>query len=63
MGPRVVSRPPCHEVVYRGDDVDLGRLPIQTCWPGDVGPLVTWPLVVTRGPEKPRRISVFTACS
>jgi 4-hydroxy-3-polyprenylbenzoate decarboxylase len=54
MGPRVISRPPCQEVVYRGDDVDLGRLPIQTCWPGDVGPLMTWPLVVTRGPEKPR---------
>ena len=54
MGPRVISRPPCQQVVKTGDDVDLTKLPIQTCWPGDVGPLVTWPLVVTRGPEKPR---------
>ena len=54
MGPKVVKRPPCQEVVIDGADVDLTKLPIQTCWPGDVGPLVTWPLVVTRGPEKPR---------
>jgi 4-hydroxy-3-polyprenylbenzoate decarboxylase len=54
MGPRVISRPPCQQVVKTGDEVDLTKLPIQTCWPGDVGPLVTWPLVVTRGPEKPR---------
>lgn len=54
MGPRVISRPPCQQVVKTGDQVDLTKLPIQTCWPGDVGPLVTWPLVVTRGPEKPR---------
>ena len=54
MGPKTISRPPCQEVVIEGDDVDLNKLPIQTCWPGDVGPLVTWPLVITRGPEKPR---------
>ncbi len=54
MGPRVISRPPCQETVLRGDDVDLSTLPIQTCWPGDAGPLMTWPLVITRGPEKPR---------
>ena len=41
---------PCHEVVLTGDDIDLGRLPIQTCWPGEPAPLITWPLVVTRGP-------------
>ena len=54
MGPKIISRPPCQDVVLRGDDIDLTTLPIQTCWPGDVGPLVTWPLVITRGPEKPR---------
>ena len=54
MGPKTISRPPCQDVVIDGDDIDLNKLPIQTCWPGDVGPLVTWPLVVTRGPEKPR---------
>ena len=54
MGPKTISRPPCQDVVIDGDDIDLSKLPIQTCWPGDVGPLVTWPLVITRGPEKPR---------
>ncbi len=54
MGPKTISRPPCQEVVVDEDDIDLNKLPIQTCWPGDVGPLVTWPLVITRGPEKPR---------
>lgn len=54
MGPKTISRPPCQQVVTTGADVDLTRLPVQTCWPGDVGPLVTWPLVITRGPEKPR---------
>src|SRR5690606_2087899 len=55
MGPKVLNKAPCQEVVLKGDDVDLTRLPIQTCWPGDVGPLVTWPLVITRGPEKERQ--------
>jgi len=54
MGPKTISRPPCQKVVVDEDDIDLHKLPIQTCWPGDVGPLVTWPLVITRGPEKPR---------
>ena len=45
---------PCQEVVWEGDDVDLGRLPVQTCWPGDAGPLITWGLVVTRGPQQAR---------
>ena len=54
MGPKTISRPPCQDVIIEGDEVDLKKLPIQTCWPGDVGPLVTWPLVITRGPEKPR---------
>ncbi|ROQ18041.1 4-hydroxy-3-polyprenylbenzoate decarboxylase [Marinimicrobium koreense] len=55
MGPKVVRKAPCQEVVLEGDAVDLDRLPIQTCWPGDAGPLVTWPLVITRGPEKERQ--------
>ena len=46
---------PCQEVVIAEEDVDIGFLPIQTCWPGDAGPLVTWPLVITRGPEKDRQ--------
>ncbi len=55
MGPKVVSKAPCQQVVVEGDQVDLTLLPIQTCWPGDAAPLVTWPLVVTRGPNKERQ--------
>ncbi|WBA84635.1 4-hydroxy-3-polyprenylbenzoate decarboxylase [Endozoicomonas sp. GU-1] len=55
MGPKVVKSAPCQEVVVQGDDIDLTRLPIQTCWPGDAAPLITWPLVITRGPEKERQ--------
>jgi 4-hydroxy-3-polyprenylbenzoate decarboxylase len=55
MGPKVVKKAPCQARVLSGDEVDLYRLPIQTCWPGDVGPLITWPLVITRGPHKPRQ--------
>ncbi|MEI7679940.1 MAG: 4-hydroxy-3-polyprenylbenzoate decarboxylase [Betaproteobacteria bacterium] len=55
MSPSVVSSAPCQEIVWEGDAVDLGRLPIQTCWPGDVAPLITWGLVVTRGPAKARQ--------
>ncbi len=55
MVPKVVKRPPCQEHVIEGDDVDLSKLPIQTCWPGDAGPLITWALVVTRGPHKQRQ--------
>jgi 4-hydroxy-3-polyprenylbenzoate decarboxylase len=55
MAPKVVKNAPCQKNVISGDDVDLYKLPIQTCWPGDAGPLVTWPLVVTRGPEKERQ--------
>lgn len=51
MRPKSVSRAPCQEVVLTGDDIDLGRLPIQTCWPGEPAPLITWPLVVTKGPS------------
>ncbi len=55
MSPNVVKKAPCQEVVFEGEDVDLGTLPIQTCWPGDAGPLITWALVVTRGPHKERQ--------
>jgi 4-hydroxy-3-polyprenylbenzoate decarboxylase len=55
MAPREVRKAPCQEIVIEGPDVDLGRLPVQTCWPEDAGPLITWGLVVTRGPEKPRQ--------
>jgi 4-hydroxy-3-polyprenylbenzoate decarboxylase len=55
MSPKVLSGAPCQEVVWEGSEVDLGRLPVQTCWPGDVAPLITWGLVVTRGPNKPRQ--------
>ncbi len=54
MRPKNVSRPACQEVVLRGDDIDLSRLPIQTCWPGEPAPLITWPLVVTKGPSGAR---------
>ncbi|MDE0702883.1 MAG: UbiD family decarboxylase, partial [Rhodospirillaceae bacterium] len=50
MKPKTVRSAPCQEVVLDGDAIDLGRLPVQTCWPGEPAPLITWPLVVTRGP-------------
>ncbi len=55
MAPKKIKKAPCQEVVIEGDDIDLNKLPIQTCWPGDAAPLVTWPLVITRGPEKKRQ--------
>lgn len=55
MAPKTVSNAPCQQVVVEGPDVDLGRLPVQTCWPGDAGPLITWGLTVTRGPNKSRQ--------
>jgi 4-hydroxy-3-polyprenylbenzoate decarboxylase len=55
LPPKVVSRAPSQEVILEGDNVDLARLPVQTCWPLDAGPLITWGLTVTRGPAKPRQ--------
>ncbi|MDR2220300.1 MAG: 4-hydroxy-3-polyprenylbenzoate decarboxylase [Methylobacillus sp.] len=55
MAPKVVSHAPCQEVIWEGEQVDLSRLPIQTCWPEDVAPLITWGLTVTRGPLKQRQ--------
>jgi 4-hydroxy-3-polyprenylbenzoate decarboxylase len=51
MRPQTVRRAPCQEVVLEGDEIDLDRLPIQGCWPGEPAPLITWPLVVTKGPS------------
>lgn len=55
MAPREIRGAACQQVVWEGSAVDLARLPIQTCWPGDAGPLITWGLVVTRGPHKKRQ--------
>ena len=58
MKPAVQRSAPCQDVVIEGGEVDLGALPVQTCWPGDAGPLITWGLVITRGPQAvaaPRR--------
>jgi 4-hydroxy-3-polyprenylbenzoate decarboxylase len=53
--PRTVKRGASQEIVLRGDDVDLGRLPVQTCWPGDAGPFITLPAVITRDPRTGQR--------
>jgi 4-hydroxy-3-polyprenylbenzoate decarboxylase len=55
MQPREISSAPCQEIVWEAKDVDLSRLPVQTCWPDDAGPLITWGLTVTRGPHKARQ--------
>ncbi|PPD30068.1 MAG: 4-hydroxy-3-polyprenylbenzoate decarboxylase [Methylomonas sp.] len=55
MAPKMVSSPPCQEVIRIGDEVDLGDYPIQHCWPEDAAPLITWPLVITKGPHKDRQ--------
>jgi 4-hydroxy-3-polyprenylbenzoate decarboxylase len=55
MQPKELGAGACQEIVWEGKDVDLSRLPVQTCWPGDAGPLVTWGLTVTRGPHKKRQ--------
>ena len=55
MSPKVLKKADCQAHVIEGDDVDLSTLPIQTCWPGDAGPLITWGLVVTKGPDKERQ--------
>ncbi len=55
MSPKVVRNPLCQQIQMTGSDVDLSMLPIQTCWPGDAGPLITWGLVITKGPTKQRQ--------
>lgn len=51
MAPKTVRKAPCQDIVFEGPDVDLGKLPVWTCWPEDAAPLVTWPLVITQGPQ------------
>ncbi len=55
MAPRELRSAPCQEIVWEGSDVDLSQLPIQHCWPGDAAPLITWGLVITKGPHKKRQ--------
>ena len=55
MAPKEIKKAPCQDIVIEGDAVDLANIPVQTCWPGDVAPLITWGLVITRGPEKERQ--------
>ena len=55
MAPKVVSRPACQQVVLQKEQIDLSKLPIQHCWPGDAAALITWGLVITKGPEKKRQ--------
>jgi 4-hydroxy-3-polyprenylbenzoate decarboxylase len=55
MAPKIISSPPCQELVRVGDEIDLSDYPIQTCWPEDAAPLITWPLVITKGPNKERQ--------
>lgn len=54
MAPKEVKKAPCQEVILEGDAVDLSKIPVMTCWPGDAAPLITWPLVITQGPNKER---------
>ena len=55
MAPKTTRNAPCQHTVLEADDVDLSRYPVQHCWPGDAGPLITWGLVVTKGPNKKRQ--------
>jgi 4-hydroxy-3-polyprenylbenzoate decarboxylase len=55
MAPRETRHAPCQERIIEGSEVDLALLPVQTCWPGDAGPLITWGLTITRGPTRPRQ--------
>lgn len=55
ISPDVKKKAPCQDIIIDEADVDLAMLPVQTCWPGDAAPLITWPLVITRGPEKERQ--------
>ena len=67
MRPKTIKSAPCHEVVLQGNDIDLEQLPIQTCWPNEPAPLITFPLVVTQGrtrtgTKRMALISASTAC-
>ncbi|HIG07056.1 MAG TPA: 4-hydroxy-3-polyprenylbenzoate decarboxylase [Methylococcaceae bacterium] len=55
MAPKIIKNPKCQETIIESSDVDLSNYPIQTCWPKDIGPLITWALVITKGPNKERQ--------
>jgi 4-hydroxy-3-polyprenylbenzoate decarboxylase len=55
MSPKLIKKPACQAVVIEGEAVDLNQIPVQTCWPGDAAPLITWGLVITKGPDQPRQ--------
>jgi len=55
MAPKIIKGAACQQNILRGNEIDLAKIPIQTCWPDDAGPLITWPLVVTKGPHKERQ--------
>jgi 4-hydroxy-3-polyprenylbenzoate decarboxylase len=55
MSPKIVTKAPCQDIILTGNNIDLTTFPIQTCWPDDVAPLITWPLVITKGPHKERQ--------
>jgi 4-hydroxy-3-polyprenylbenzoate decarboxylase len=59
MKPRTVRSAPCQEVVWTGAEIDLARLPVQTCWPGEPAPLITWPLVVTEGADGRANLGIY----
>ena len=59
MGPKTLKKAACQEVVLTGDDVDLSKIPVQTCWPGDAGPLVTWPLVITQNLDGRTNLGIY----
>ena len=59
MKPAAATHAPCQDVVWTGDDIDLGKLPIQMCWPGEPAPLITWPLVVTQGADEKFNLGIY----
>ena len=59
MKPAAATHAPCQDVVWTGDDIDLGKLPIQMCWPGEPAPLITWPLVVTQGADDKFNLGIY----
>ncbi|MBT3401771.1 MAG: UbiD family decarboxylase, partial [Rhodospirillaceae bacterium] len=59
MKPNSATHAPCQDVVWTGDDIDLGKLPIQMCWPGEPAPLITWPLVVTQGADEKFNLGIY----
>ena len=59
MKPKTSTSAPCQEIVLTGKDVDLGKLPIQTCWPNEPAPLITWPLVVTEGVDGKSNVGIY----